>query len=154
MPSFHQSKGQFIKFTAMKKLGIFLFVFFVAVTAGVAQNPQRGGGDRQFTPEDMAKRQTERLVESLSLNKAQETKVHDLNLKYAKKGQELRNQMRNANDQARQELRKKMTAQQAEKDVEMKKILTADQWKRYEALQKEMQQRMEQRRQGGGGGGF
>jgi len=82
------------------------------------------------------------------MDKALEKKVHDLNLKYAKKSQELRGggNFMDMSDAQREKMRAQMTAQQEEKDKEMKKILSADQYKQYEKYRAEARQRMQQRR--------
>lgn len=129
----------------MKKFGIFILAMVFSAFLAEAQP----GGGRQFTPEDMAKRQTEQLGEYIKFSKDLEKKVYDLNLKYAKKSQELRSggSFRDMSDSQRQAMRQKMEAQQKEKDAEMKKMLSADEWKQYEKFQAEARQRMQQRRQ-------
>lgn len=116
-----------------------------AVFTAQAQQPQGQGGQerRQFTPVDMAKRQTEQMKEYITLSKSEETKVNEINLKYAKKAEELRTgvSFRDMTDKQREEMRKKMEAQQEEKDKELKKIFSADQWKKYEKYKEESRAR-------------
>lgn len=128
----------------MRKFGIFLMM--LVLTAFVAQ-AQPGGQGRNFTPEDMANRQTEQMGEYVKMDKALKDKVHALNLKYAKKTQELRGggSFMDMSDSQREKMRAQMTEQQAEKDKEMKKILSADQWKEYEKYRAEARQRMQRR---------
>ncbi len=126
----------------MKKLGIVVLMFLLAVTAGIAQNQ----GGRNLDPEEMAKRQTDRLKEVLDLNKDQEKKVHDLNLETSKKMRELRDQ--NQGDFSA--MRDKMGAIRDEQNKKMKTILTEEQWPKYE---KYLEERANARRQGGGGYG-
>lgn len=128
----------------MRKIG--MFVLMMVFAAFVAQ-AQPGGQGRNFSPEDMAKRQTEQMGEYIKMDKALTTKVNDLNLKYAKKSQELRagGNFMDMSDSQREKMRAQMTAQQEEKDKEMKKILSADQWKQYEKYREEARQRMQRR---------
>lgn len=128
----------------MRKIG--MFVLMMVFAAFVAQ-AQPGGQGRNMSPEDMAKRQTEQMGEYIKMDKALTTKVNDLNLKYAKKSQELRagGNFMDMSDSQREKMRAQMTAQQEEKDKEMKKILSADQWKQYEKYREEARQRMQRR---------
>ena len=134
----------------MKKIGFLMLMFVIAVTAGKAQPGQGGRGSgqpRQFNPEEMAKRQTQEIGEAVQFTQGQEAKVNDLNLKYAKKRQEMRSggSFRDMDDAARQEMRKKMEALDTEKSKEMKQILTADQYVKYEKYLKDREQRMRDR---------
>jgi hypothetical protein len=130
----------------MRKIGIFVLMMVFAAFIGKAQPGGQGGS---FSPEDMAKRQTEQMGEYIKMDKALTTKVHELNLKYAKKSQELRagRSFMDMSDSEREKMRAQMTAQQEEKDKEIKKILSADQVKQYEKYREEARQRMQQRRQ-------
>lgn len=130
----------------MKKIGLFVLMM---VFAAYIADAQPGGQGRNFTPEDMAKRQTEQMVEYVKMDKTLEKKVYDLNLKYAKKSQELRGggNFMDMSDADREKMRAQMTKQQEEKNAEIKKILSADQYKQYEKYLAEARQRMQQRRQ-------
>ncbi len=130
----------------MKKIGMFILMM---VFAAFVTEAQPGGQGRQGTPEDMAKRQTEQMGEHVKMTKDLEKKVYDLNLKYAKKSQEMRTggNFMDMSDSQREKMRAQMTANQEEKDKELKKILSADQWKQYEKFREESRQRMQQRRQ-------
>lgn len=125
----------------MKQIGILCLFFFMSAGIAVAQ---MGGQGRSFSADDMAKMQTEQMREFVKMNKDTEKKVHDLNLKYAKKAQEMRGgaNMMNMSDRDREKMREQMQAQQEEKDKEMKKLLSADQYKSYENYRKEASQRM------------
>ena len=122
--------------------------FMMMVMAAFVANAQPGGQGRQFSPEDMANRQTEQLGEYVKMTKDLKQKVYDLNLKYAKKSQELRGggNFMDMSDSQREKMRSQMNAQQQEKDAEMKKILSAEQYKQYEKFREEARQRMQQRR--------
>jgi periplasmic protein CpxP/Spy len=129
----------------MRKFGISMLML---VFAAFVSNAQPGGG-RQFSPEDMAKRQTEQLGEYVKLSTDLQKKVYDVNFKYAQKSRELyggRSPM-DMSDSDRQKMREKRDALNKERDGEMKKIMTPEQFKGYEKYQAEARQRMQQRRQ-------
>lgn len=134
----------------MKRAGFIWMVCMFLAIAGKAQ-PGQGrpgpGQPGQFNPEDFAKRQTREIGEAVGFTEGQEAKVYDLNLKFAKKRQELRSggSFRELDDQARQEMREKMNALDSGKDKEMKSILTEDQFRKYEAYRQERLQRMRER---------
>ena len=115
---------------------------------GPGQGGPRQGGRGQFSPEDMAKRQTEGIGEFVKFTEGQETKVYDLILKYAKKQQEMRSgvSFRDMTDEQRAEMRTKREALQSEQDKEMKSILTEAQFTQYEDYREQMRQQMQQRR--------
>ena len=127
----------------MKKLGFFLLFAIVFATVSMAQN--RGMGN--FDPKEMAKRQTDELTKTLDLNKDQEKKVLDLNLKNAEQMSALREEMSGGGD--REAMREKMTKIREEQTAEMKKILTESQFKKYE---KYLEERRSMRGQGRPGG--
>lgn len=122
----------------------------VAVIASYAQPPQGGGQGRRMDPEQMAKFQTDQMVEDLKLNDKQKTEVQAINVKYSKKMGEI---FQAGGGQGNWEAnRKKMDEMNTQKNAELKKVFTADQYKKYEELEKQRQEerrkRMEQR-QGG-----
>ncbi len=96
-----------------------------------AMAQQRGGGG---TPEERAKRQTDRLTEQLSLNADQEKQVLALNLERVKKMDEARaagdNGGRDAFRASQEEYSKKLAA-----------ILTPEQQEKFKKMQAEMRQR-------------
>lgn len=159
----------------MKKLSVLVVVFLFLAGATMAQ--ERGGGQRpsrteqgrpggqggpggqrgdrpQFSPEEMLKRQTQRLVEELKLTKEQEAKVTAINKKYMEKQSFDWSKMRDASDEERAKMREERMKVQAEKDKEIKAILTAEQVKLYDEM---LKRREEMRRNGqgrfGGAGG-
>jgi len=152
----------------MKRLGVILVVFlFIAGTTfaqerGGGQRPSRTeqgrpGGDRpQMNPEEMQKRQTQRLVEELKLTKDQEAKVTAINKKYMEKQSFDWSKMRDASEAERTKMREERTKIQAEKDKEIKALLNADQVKLYDEMQKkreEMRRNGQGRMSGAGGPG-
>ena len=117
----------------------------MASFAGMAQG---GGQQRNFDPEEMAKRQTAEIKEKCGLDAAQEKKVHDLLLTNGKKMQAEREKMMSSGGGPNEEMRAKMQKMRDEQNAEMKKILTADQFVKYE---KYLEERRAQRQQGSGG---
>jgi protein CpxP len=105
------------------------------------QQPQQQNANApRMSPEEMAKKQTERMVTDLKLNDKQKTQVATINTKYAK----LRNELMQANQGNREAARPKMKEMETQKNAELKKILTDEQFKLYEDLGKK---RQEERRQ-------
>jgi hypothetical protein len=94
----------------------------------------------ETTPEERAQLQTDYMKESLALTSDQEIKVHDLNLKYAKKMQSVYN----TPERKFQKL-KSMKGVSTEKDQEMKGILNPDQYATYEKNKEEMKEKMRAR---------
>ncbi len=83
------------------------------------------------TPEQRAARQTERMKDQLKLTPAQEPKVLAVNLKYAKKTEDLKK----ISDTAAQ--RKSFISLVSQQEAEMKPILTADQLTSYKKMVQE-----------------
>lgn len=128
----------------MKKLGFLVLFAILFASVGMAQNRMSN-----FDPKEMAKRQTDELTKALSLNKDQEKKVLDLNLKAAEKMSALRDEAMNGGGD-RDAMREKMMKSREEQNKEMKKILTEAQYKKYEKYLEERRGGM--RGQGGPGG--
>jgi|WetSurMetagenome_2_1015567.scaffolds.fasta_scaffold326947_1 periplasmic protein CpxP/Spy len=120
---------------------------FSTVNAQQQQQPPQPptGQMPRMNPEEMAKRQTERMVTDLKLNDKQKTDVEAINLKYAK----LRGELFQANQGDWEAIRAKMQEMDTKKNAELEKVLTADQYKQYfeqeKKRQEERRQRMEQR---------
>lgn len=127
----------------MKRIGILMMVLLMATFAGMAQG---GGQQRNFDPEEMAKRQTAQIKEACGLDAAQEKKVHELLLTSGKKMRAEREKMMGAGGPPSEDMRAKMQKMRDDQNAEMKKILTADQYKKYEKY-------LEERRAQRGGGG-
>ncbi len=105
------------------------------------------GGQGRFSAEDMAKRQTEQLGKFVTYTGDQETRIQEVNKKFAEQMMELRSggPGMEMSDAERQEMRAKMEAMQADKEKEIKSILTEEQLKGYEEYQQEMQRRRQER---------
>ncbi len=127
----------------MKKLGFFLLFAIIFATVAVAQNRSMGNVD----PKERAQSQTEELKKALDLNKDQEKKVLELNLKSAEEMNSMRQEMTSGGD--REAMRAKMTKSREALNAEMKKILTESQYAKYE---KYLEERRSMRGQGGPGG--
>lgn len=117
-------------------------LILLSATTVFAQNQKSGKGQGKATPEERAKRQTDKMKESLSLTSAQEPKVSAINLKYAKKMEDVRK----VSDTAAQ--RKSAQALNKQKEGELKTVLTAEQFKLYlkqveelKAMRREQQKR-------------
>lgn len=126
----------------MKRLGLLLIVFVITSTISIAQNR----GQQNYDPEEVAKKQTSELKELLDLDKAQEKKVYELNLKAANDMLAMRKEMQNGGN--RDEMRAKMRKTRDKHNAEMKKVLSDSQYKKYIAQQEE---RRKQRQSRGGG---
>ncbi|WP_319480782.1 hypothetical protein [uncultured Draconibacterium sp.] len=128
----------------MKRLAFLLVVVLIGTTVAMAQNR---GGQRQFNPEEMAKRQTEQFKTELKLNDTQAEKMEKVLQKSYKEMSTLREEMRAEED--RTKMREKMTEWRTNQQKEIKKILTDEQFVKYEKL---MEERRANRRGGPGGG--
>jgi len=101
---------------------VFVVLLSMAMTSLYAQPGQGQPGERvQRTPEEIAKSQVAWMKEDLKLNAANEKKVYDVVLKYAKKSAEERQKLMAAGD--REGMREKMTELNAARDKELKVIL-------------------------------
>lgn len=154
----------------MKRVGI--LILSILLTAGYSFSQERGGGERpsksssaqgrkggnrpQMNPDEMVKRQTQRLVEALKLNKDQEAKVLAINKKYMAKQSADFGKMRDASDDDRKKMFETMKKVHEEKDKEIKAVLTPDQLKLYAEMEKkreEMRKKGQGFRNGGPDGG-
>ena len=123
----------------MKKIGFLMIAVLLLSMVSKAQNWQSA------TPEEMAKRQTEQIKEKCGIDKDQEKKVYDLNLKSSKEMAKLREGMQGSGGPS-DDMRAKMMKIRDDQNKEMKKILTADQYVKYEKYLEERRAA----RQGGG----
>ncbi|MEI7830852.1 MAG: hypothetical protein WCI31_13835 [Prolixibacteraceae bacterium] len=119
-----------------------LFVSSILLMMVFTAFGQQQGGRPNFTPEDMAKRQTEMMKQAAGLDDATTAKVDVINLKYAKEQATLRE--KTPDREARREPQKALNDK---RDAELKTVLTAEQFTKYQDAQAEMRKNM----QGGGG---
>lgn len=115
----------------MKKKNILLVFALIVSMLSFAQKPQggqNGSSQRQrMSPEDMSKRQTERMVKQLKLDEAQTVKVQAINLDFSEK---MKTAFESAQDD-RSSMRSKMETIRNEKNAELKTVLTEEQYKKY-----------------------
>ncbi|MCK9414281.1 MAG: DUF4890 domain-containing protein [Prolixibacteraceae bacterium] len=122
-----------------KKLFLVSSVILMMVFTTFGQGPQ--GGRPNWTPEDMAKRQTEMIVKATGIDAATTAKVAAISLKYAKEIAALREKYTD-----REARREPMKAMNEKRDAELKTVLTAEQFTKFQEAQAEMRKNM----QGGG----
>ena len=151
----------------MKRFAIIVMVFLFTAGMTFAQD-ERGGGERpsktqqpgghgnggnrqQMNPDEMLKRQNQRLVDELKLNKDQEAKVSAINKKYMDKNSGSWEKMRDATDEERKAFREQMRKVNDDKNKEIKALLTADQLKLFDEMQKKNEE-ARKNRQGGNWG--
>ncbi|MET4074912.1 hypothetical protein [Hymenobacter sp. UYCo722] len=125
----------------MKKL-LFPLLAVLALTVGTAAAQttmpdtdamQGRGGRMQGSPDEMAKRQAERLSKELGLTTDQATKVQAILLARTQEMQAMRGQARDGGN--RGQLREQMQAGRAKYDAQFKEALTPDQYIKFTALQ-------------------
>ncbi|MCQ2196826.1 MAG: hypothetical protein MJZ60_04800 [Bacteroidaceae bacterium] len=133
----------------MKKLFFAIAAMFVTMTAS-AQFP---GGGMQFNPEDMAKRQADRVKEVCKINDDQYKKILNFFVTDTKAMMARMDSLMNAGGGMPQfdpaDMQKRRDAQ----NKAIKGILTEDQFKAYTKDQEERMARMRQGGFGGFGGG-
>lgn len=125
----------------MKKFGIILLSIMLVSLSGIAQPRD----ERNADPEQIARRQTDQLKDTLALNEEQEQKVYELNLETGQKMRALRDEIQGSDVGS---IREKMGEIREEQNEKMKEILTEEQWKKYEKYLEARQARWQQRRGG------
>ncbi|WP_119079429.1 hypothetical protein [Chitinophaga alhagiae] len=126
----------------MKKL-LLLLAFGLAVT--FSAQAQQGGGQRRSV-EERVKMTVDRMKETLQINQDQATKLEAVFTKSFKDMEKAREDARSSGNRMDREAFTKFSK---ERDEKVKSILTEEQYKKYEAAEKERRQRMGNR--GGGG---
>ena len=111
---------------------------FGVFTMANAQTENR----KMVSPEDRAKKQTEKLAENLKLSEAQKAKVLNIYTEQAKEQE----QQRVAAKKAHKEAREKRMAQMAKNEKNINAVLTADQQKAYDTMKAKRKAKMEKRR--------
>ncbi|MDU1892207.1 MAG: Spy/CpxP family protein refolding chaperone [Dysgonomonas sp.] len=119
----------------MKKAALLLIVALFTITGISAQQRQRA------TPEERAKKQTESMVDLLSLTAEQKEKVYQINLKYANEAPKPGNK-----DESREKRREAMMKKMEARSADIKAVLTEEQQKKFDEHQKSMQDRMRENR--------
>lgn len=121
----------------------FLYVVIVCVLSSCSFLGKKEEGRR--SPEQMAERQTEMMIETLDLTDEQIQEVTRINAQFAKEMTDVR---KNAKGN-REQMRASMAELVNRKNEALKKVLTADQFKVYEETEQNRRQkgmRGEQRR--------
>jgi protein CpxP len=117
-------------------------------TSGDGMQGQGGGyGRMQGTPEEMAKRQADRMSQELGLSADQTAKVQQIMLA---RGQEMQ-AMRGQAGGDRDKMREQMQASRTKYDAQFKEVLTADQYTKYTTMQSDRMNRGGGRGMGGPG---
>lgn len=98
----------------------------------------------ETTPEERAEMQTKNLQEKLSLSEDQYQQVHEINLKYANKMQNIYSA-----DQGKLQRLKSMKAISEDKDREMKQVLSSQQYEAYREEKEKMKEGAKERRKSG-----
>ncbi|MBR4842108.1 MAG: hypothetical protein IK006_03305 [Bacteroidaceae bacterium] len=139
----------------MKKILFAVAALFIS-TMSFAQGFGGGFGGGQgmnMNPEDMAKRQADRLKEQLTLTQVQYDSIYNMYLASSKEQAARREQMQNGGQQGQgdmQAMMEQMQKQREAQDAKIKSFLTDAQKKTYDELQ---EQRRQRQGQGGFGGG-
>ena len=140
----------------MKKI-LFAIAALMVSTMSFAQGFGGFGGGQgmSFEPEDMAKRQADRLKEQLELTQVQYDSIYNYYLASSKEQAARREQMQNGGQMPgegdMQAMMEQMQKQRQAQEAKIKSFLTDDQKKKYDEAQ---EQRRQQRQQQGGQGGF
>jgi hypothetical protein len=135
-----ESNGSTKKNNVMKKRFFLVSsIIILMITTVFGQQQNRGN----FTPEDMAKRQTERVKTATGCDAATAAKIEAMYLKFGKEMAAIREKTTD-----REAMREQFKTMREKQDAELKKLLTAEQFKKYQAAMEEMRKN---RPQGGGG---
>ncbi len=130
--NFFKSKLNVMK--SMIKVSLFSALFMLVALSSYGQ---RGRGGDFPSPEERAKQQTAQMAENLKLTDEQEKEVGNINLAYAKKMMEAREEA--AGD--RDAMRTKMGVMMKEKNGAIKEVLTEEQLKTLEEMRSQYQDR-------------
>ncbi len=108
----------------------------IVLAAGILIAPlamaQDKQGKEQKTPEERAKRHTERMTQELGLTAEQSAKVGDINLRYVDVLADLK-----ASGQDKEVMKEQGKALRDKRDEELKLVLTAEQYTRMMALREQ-----------------
>ncbi|GHT07659.1 hypothetical protein FACS189426_01490 [Bacteroidia bacterium] len=125
----------------MKK---FVFIAVLLLSMSTLTFAQFPGGGTPPTPEESAKRNTERMTTELKLTPEQVVKVDSINLVFAKRQTEL---FQKAQGGDRSQMREEMQKLNTEREAAYAKVLTKEQLETYK-------KGVAERRANRGGGGF
>lgn len=125
-----------LKFKKMNQTGRILLMLIVFVSTISFVQAQRGERSSR-TLESMAERNTKMMTDSLALSDAQKEKIAEVNLKYAQKMKEVRQNARaKATDDNPMNVREEMQNLRKEQNVELKKYMTTEQYTKWNEIQK------------------
>lgn len=117
---------------------IILLFIGVMLTANILLAQRGGGSFMERPPEERADIQTRLMGNALSLSDSSRIdKVYAINLKYAKKMEELAN-----SGGSRRVMFRKMRSLSEDKDSELKETLTSEQYEEYLELKEQMRERI------------
>jgi hypothetical protein len=130
----------------MKANGILTSLFCLALLSSTGARAQggRGGGMESRTPEELAKAQTARMKEGITLTTEQEKSVYEVNLKFATRMSAARKEAMAAGTRPDMDSVRNWSRQ---RDAGLKTVLTAEQY------EKMLKDREENRQRGGQVGG-
>ena len=123
----------------MKLIGSFLMVSMLLFFTAFAH------GDK-LTPQEKAAKKTAWMKANLGLSDDQVKQVEPLNLEYAQKNYDLKNNQAISKEEKETQMKKN----DDEKDAKLKTIFTPEQFKTYEAKKMEMKEEMKKQSEGGG----
>lgn len=118
-------------------LTVFTLLFLLISNMSFAQNTGKLKGS---TVEERANFQTEWMKEKLHLDSVQVQKIKDINLKYALKNEPIMKSSDGKLAKFRQ-----LKANQNEKEAELKKVFSKEQFKQYEVIKEELQDKMKEK---------
>lgn len=122
----------------VKKL---VFVITLLVAVGV-QAQDRKEKIKNATPEERVEKRTEKISEKLGLDETQKKKVKEIFEAQEKENKAEREAMKAEREKARAAMKESMKKQHEELKAKLKPVLTAEQFKKWEALQKENVERL------------
>ncbi len=118
-------------------------LLFLSISAQTNAQPQH----QKFSAEDMSEKQTEMMKKELNLSDEQTTEVSAINLKFAKKMDE----QRENSSGDRESMHEEMEKMREERNAELKEVLSEKQYKTM--LEKEEEMRKNHKGGPGGPGG-
>lgn len=121
----------------MKKMVSVAFAALMMIFAVdvMAQPPRGGFGGPQFSPEQMAQRQTEQMVRELGLSPKQAEQVYRIQIERSKRMQEAFRGGRPEPGFGREDMHQKMMQEQRHVAEQYKRILSPQQYAKWEQMQ-------------------
>ncbi|MEM9832654.1 MAG: hypothetical protein AAF944_18630 [Bacteroidota bacterium] len=126
----------------MNKIVNFSAAFLLLIGTAAWAQPEGGNGRRGGDPSQRAERLTASMTELLDLNEDQQNQVGDLNLEYAMKIQENREESQGD----REAMRESMVALNQEKEEKLSAILSEEQMQLYHEKKEEFRKNSRERR--------